>query len=139
MERDPVRARGTSMRRTHSLARLAVGATVAVTAVAGTTLATAGQASGQPDGTAAPPAASGAATSTTYLVMFAQGTDGSAAVAAAESAGAAVVSIDRKLGYAVVRTNDSTFAAKVAGKKGVQGAARDRVIGQAPKDRRDAV
>jgi len=127
------------MRRTRSLARLAIGATVAATAVAGTTLATAGQASAQPDAAAAPAAASAAASGTTYLVMFAQGTDGSAAVAAAKAAGATVVSIDRKLGYAVVRTSDSAFATKVAGKKGVQGAARDRMIGKAPKDRRYGV
>jgi lantibiotic leader peptide-processing serine protease len=127
------------MRRTRSLARLAVGATVAATAAAGTTLATAAPASAQLDAATAPAAASASASGTTYLVMFAQGTDGSAAVAAARSAGGTVVSIDRKLGYAVVRTSDSAFASKVAGKKGVQGTARDRVIGKAPKDRRHDV
>jgi subtilisin family serine protease len=126
------------MRRTRSLARLAVGATVAATAVAGTTLATAGPASAQQDVAAAPATASASAAGT-YLVMFAQGTDGTAAVAAAKAAGGTVLSVDKKLGYAVVRTDDAAFAGKVAGKQGVQGAARDRVIGKAPKDRRDDV
>ena len=65
--------------------------------------------------------------------MFAQGTDGAAAVSAAKAAGGTVVSVDRKLGYAVVRAADAGFAGKVSKASGVQGAARDRVIGKAPE------
>src|SRR3954470_22537578 len=127
------------MRRTRSLVRLVLGATVAATAVAGTTLATAGQAQAQSASSNASAATAAQASASTDLVMFAQGTDGSAAVAAAKSAGATVVKVDRQLGYAVVRSADPGAAGKLAAAKGIQGTACDRVIGQAPKDVKQGV
>src|SRR3954447_10402282 len=127
------------MRRTRSLVRLVLGATVAVTAVSGTTLATAGQAEAQSASSAASTATVAQASGSTYLVMFAQGTDGAAAVSAAKAAGATVVKVDRKLGYALVRSADPAAAGKLSAAKGVQGAARDRVVGQAPKDVKQGV
>jgi subtilisin family serine protease len=122
------------MRRTRSLVRTVVVGTAAATTVAATMLATAGPASAQPDVASSSGAAIARTGESTYLVMFAQGTDGAAAVAAAKAAGATVVSVDRKLGYAVVRSADPATAGRLSAAKGVQGAARDRVIGTAPKD-----
>jgi subtilisin family serine protease len=135
------------MRRRTTLVRTLTGATVAATALTGALVAGAGQASAQLAATGDATASTGvtaaetaaAAGGSTFVVMFAQGTDGAAAVSAAKAAGGTVVSVDRKLGYAVVRTADTAFAGKVSKAAGVQGAARDRVIGKAPKDRRDGV
>ena len=71
--------------------------------------------------------------------MFAQGTDGAAAVSAAKAAGASVVSVDRKLGYAVVRSGDAGLVGKLSTARGVEGTARDRVIGAAPKGGKDRI
>jgi subtilisin family serine protease len=136
------------MRKRSTLVRSLTGATVAATALTGALLAGAGPASaklavdGGTAATAGADAGAAAAASTTtgtYVVMFAQGTDGASAVAAAKAAGGNVVKVDRKLGYALVRTADTGFAGKVAGKQGVQGAARNQIIGAAPKDQRDGV
>ena len=133
------------MRRRTTLVRTITGATVAATALTGALVAGAGQASAQLQATGdagaagrvtAADAATAAAGGSTVVVMFAQGTDGAAAVSAAKAAGGTVVSVDRKLGYALVRTADAAFAGKVSNAAGVQGAARDRVIGRAPKERR---
>jgi hypothetical protein len=126
------------MRRTRSLVRTVVGGTAVAATVTATMLATAGQAAAQSD-LAAAPAVTAQTTGSTYLVMFAQGTDGAAAVAAARAAGASVVSVDRKLGYAVVRSADPAVVGKLSAAKGVQGTARNRVIGAAPKDAKDGV
>ncbi|MBA3907821.1 MAG: hypothetical protein H0X35_14220, partial [Pseudonocardiales bacterium] len=129
------------MRRRPTLVRTLIGVTAAATALAGTSLGIAGEANASTAATGGTTASSSAAATTgsTYVVMFAQGTDGAAAVAAAKAAGGTVVSVDRKLGYALVSAKDSSFAGKVSTKSGVQGAARDRVIGKAPKERRDGV
>jgi len=114
-----------------------IGTTALATAIAGAAFGITGQASARQAPAQAPAAA--AATGSSYVVMFAQGTDGAAAVSAAKAAGGTVVRVNRKLGYAVVTTSDAAFAGKVSASKGVQGAARDRVLGKAPKDRRDAI
>ncbi len=134
------------MRRRPTLVRAVIGTTALATAIAGAAFGITGQASARQ--AAAAPAAAAAATAaaastSSYVVMFAQGTDGAAAVKAARAAGGTVVKVDRKLGYAVVQAKDTAFAAKVGAAKGVLGAARDRVIGRAPDARmraqRDAV
>ena len=125
------------MRRRPTLTRTVVGTTALATAIAGATFGITSQASARqaaPTSQTAAAATTGAAS--TYVVMFAQGTDGSAALAAARAAGATVVKVDKKLGFAVVRTADTSFSGKLAGAKGVLGTARDRVIGRAPKERR---
>ncbi len=136
------------MRRRSTLVRTLTGATVAATALTGALVAGAGPAGAQlaaagdaaaSGAVAGADASAAAAGGSTFVVMFAQGTDGAAAVSAARAAGGTVVSVDRKLGYAVVRAADAGFAGKVSKASGVQGAARDRVIGEAPKERRDDV
>ena len=136
------------MRRRSTLVRTLTGATVAATALTGALVAGAGPAGAQlaaagdaaaSGAVAGADASAAAAGGSTFVVMFAQGTDGAAAVSAAKAAGGTVVSVDRKLGYAVVRAADAGFAGKVSKASGVQGAARDRVIGEAPKERRDDV
>jgi subtilisin family serine protease len=115
-----------------------IGTTALATAIAGATFGITGQASARqaaPADTTAVAAAAGS----TYVVLFAEGADGAAAVAAAKAAGGTVVKVDRKLGFAVVSSTDTAFAGKIAGKKGVLGAARDRVIGQARKDTRQGL
>jgi subtilisin family serine protease len=137
------------MRRTPTLVRTLIGTTALATAIAGATFGITGQASagqaaagqaaagqGSPATDSAAASTSAAATDSTYLVMFAQGTDGAAAVASAKAAGGTVVRVDRKLGFAVVSSADTAFAGKVEGRKGVLGAARDRVIGHATPDRK---
>jgi subtilisin family serine protease len=113
-----------------------IGTTALATAIVGATFGITAQASaGQTaPSTGSAAAAAAASTNSTYVVLFPQGTDGSAAVAAAKAAGGTVVRVDRKLGYAVVSSADTGFAGKVDGRKGVLGAARDRVIGHATPD-----
>jgi lantibiotic leader peptide-processing serine protease len=126
------------MRRRPTLVRTVIGTTALATAIAGATFGITGQASARQTTPAVTSAAAGvsAETGSTYVVMFAQGTDGAAAVSAARAAGGTVVKVDRKLGFVVVRSADTAFAGKVDGRKGVLGAARDRVIGRAPDDAR---
>ena len=153
------------MRRRPTLVRTVIGTTAVATAIAGATFGIAGQASAGQASTgqastgqastgqastgqasagqasagraaATTGVAAAAGTNSTYVVLFAQGTDGAAAVAAAKAAGGTVVKVDRKLGFAVVSSADAAFAAKVDGRKGVLGAARDRVIGHATPDRK---
>jgi subtilisin family serine protease len=127
------------MRRTRSLVRTVVGGTAVAATVTATMLGTAGQAAAQTEAAAAPAAAGAQTTGSTYLVMFAQGSDGAAALKAAKAAGASIVSVDRKLGYATVRSANATAMSKLAGASGVQGTARNRVIGAAPKGAKDGV
>ena len=135
------------MRRRPTLVRTVIGTTALATAIAGATFGITGQASAALGQASTGQASAGHAVTTTgaaaaaganstYVVLFAQGTDGAAAVAAAKAAGGTVVKVDRKLGFAVVSSADAAFAAKVDGRKGVLGAARDRVIGHATPDPR---
>jgi subtilisin family serine protease len=119
------------MRRRPTLVRGVIGTTALATAIAGAAFGISGQASARQPAAAAP-AAPVAASGSSYVVMFAQGTDGAAAVKAARAAGGTVVKVDRKLGFVVVQSTDTAFATKVGAAKGVLGAARDRVIGRAP-------
>ena len=118
------------MRRRPTLVRGVIGTTALATAIAGATFGITGQASARQPA-AAPAAPAAAASGSSYVVMFAQGSDGAAAVKAARAAGGTVVKVDRKLGYAVVKATDAAFATKVGAAKGVLGAAPDRVIGRA--------
>lgn len=95
-------------------------------------------------GAAAPPAATATTGSAAtggaqeYVVLYSSPAAASAARAAIVAAGGAVVSENQEVGYAVARSSDTGFAAAVAHSSSVVGAARDRVIGYAPTDRRSA-
>jgi subtilisin family serine protease len=81
--------------------------------------------------------ATAASTSTTeYVVLAASAADTAKAAKAAEAAGGTVVEQNSDLGYVVARSNSADFTSKVDAHAGVVGAARNRVIGEAPKDTR---
>ncbi len=89
-------------------------------------------------GAAAPSATAAPATTaaTDYLVLF-KGTEAdSAARKAIARTGGTVTEVNTKLGYAYVRSSSARFAAELTASGAVRGAARERVIGTAPKARR---
>jgi subtilisin family serine protease len=70
---------------------------------------------------------------TDYIVLHAVGSGSTASKAAVAAAGGTVVSTNDDLGYIVARSTSAGFAAKVDAAPGVIGAARNRVVGEAPK------
>jgi subtilisin family serine protease len=109
--------------------KLLIGALVAMV---GLTLAvpfTAGARSQSPANSAATQQATGA---TEYVVLYTSRASAKAAKATIKAAGGKVVRENTKLGLATVRSSNANFITAVAGKAGVAGAARNRVIGQAP-------
>jgi lantibiotic leader peptide-processing serine protease len=112
------------------VAGVAIAATVAGAALAAGTPASA-------SGSAARSSTSAASSKATdYIVLAdspARTTDASAAVA---KAGGTVVSTNADLGYVVARSSSASFAGTVDRAAGVIGAARNRIIGEAPKDKR---
>ena len=72
-------------------------------------------------------------TSTTeYVVLYKSVASAAAAKAAITAAGGQVVRENTKIGLATVRSSNANFITAVAGKAGVAGAARNRVIGRVP-------
>jgi subtilisin family serine protease len=78
-----------------------------------------------------------------YVVVYKQGVDLSAAHTAVAAAGGAIVSENKEIGVATVRTDAADFQQKAAEQDALEGAAVNEAIGQAPADavraRRDAV
>ena len=110
--------------------KLLIGALVAMV---GLTLAvpfTAGARSQSPANSAATQQGTGA---TEYVVLYRSLASATAAKATIKAAGGQVVRENAKLGLATVRSSNANFITAVAGKAGVAGAARNRVIGQAPQ------
>ena len=110
--------------------KLLIGALVAIV---GLTLAvpfSAGARSQSPAHSAASQQATGA---TEYVVLYTSLASARAAKATIAAAGGQVVRENTKLGLATVRSSNANFITAVAGKAGVAGAARNRVIGQAPQ------
>ena len=110
--------------------KLLIGALVAIV---GLTLAvpfTAGARSQSPANSAATQQATGA---TEYVVLYTSLASATAAKATIKAAGGQVVRENTKLGVATVQSSNANFITAVAGKAGVAGAARNRVIGQAPQ------
>jgi lantibiotic leader peptide-processing serine protease len=104
----------------------------ALAAMVGLTLAvpfTAGARSQSPANSAATQQAAG---TTEYVVLYTSLASATAAKATIKAAGGQVVRENAKLGVATVRSSNASFITAVAGKAGVAGAARNRVIGQAP-------
>jgi subtilisin family serine protease len=69
---------------------------------------------------------------TEYVVLYKSLASATAAKATIKAAGGQVVRENSKIGIATVRSGNPNFVTSVAGKAGVAGAARNRVIGQAP-------
>jgi lantibiotic leader peptide-processing serine protease len=111
--------------------RTLVGALTATAVVA--SLAVSGASTGHAAAPSLAPAtpAAPAASSATYVVLYKQGASTAAARAAIAQAGGTVLKENTKVGYALVRSNSSAFAATVDRSTAVDGAARDRVIGSA--------
>jgi lantibiotic leader peptide-processing serine protease len=101
----------------------------------------AGLAAGGPAGAVGTAGSIGSAVSTTldpadYVVLTDVGRPLAAAEAAVTAAGGTVVSANDSLGYVIARSTATDFVAQVDASPGVLGAARDRVIGTAPKAKR---
>ncbi len=74
------------------------------------------------------------ATAADYVVLMKGTTVDAAARQAIEQAGGEITKVDDKLGYAYVSSRRGDFAVSMDRSDAVSGAARDRVIGAAPKD-----
>jgi subtilisin family serine protease len=78
-----------------------------------------------------------------YVVVYKQGADLAAAHAAVADAGGKIISENRAIGVATVRTDAADFRDRAAQEGALDGAAVNEAIGQAPSDaarvRRDAV
>jgi lantibiotic leader peptide-processing serine protease len=68
-----------------------------------------------------------------YLVLYASPAAAAGARRAIAAAGGSVVEENARVGYALVRTSRPSFASTVARSAAVEGAARNRVIGAAPR------
>lgn len=73
---------------------------------------------------------------TEYVVLYSQGGSVAAVQGAISAAGGTPVSQNAKLGYAVARSSNASFATSVDKSSAVLGAARNRVIGVAPQAKR---
>lgn len=68
-----------------------------------------------------------------YVVLYKEGQNAAAARAAIVQAGGRIVSEDTAIGYALVTSADAAFATRVGASAAIDGAARNRVIGYAPR------
>jgi subtilisin family serine protease len=102
-------------------------ACLAAAAVVGTGLVAGGPAGAATGGAAV------AQAPTDYIVLHAVGAGSAATETAVKAAGGTVVSTNDDLGYVVARSTSSAFVTKVDAAAGVLGAARNRVIGEAPE------
>jgi len=72
--------------------------------------------------------------STDYIVLHAVGSGAEETESAVKAAGGTVVSTNDDLGYVVARSSSASFATQVDAAPAVIGAARNRVIGEAPAE-----
>ncbi|MGI8697920.1 MAG: S8 family peptidase [Mycobacteriales bacterium] len=106
--------------------RALAGAAAAVTfgaALVGSPVGTAGATSHPANGAAA----------TEYVVLYAEGASPAAARAAIAAAGGSLMKENVKVGYALVRSTDTSFRDRVATSSALEGAARNRPVGYVPK------
>ncbi|MGV8910916.1 MAG: S8 family peptidase, partial [Propionicimonas sp.] len=73
---------------------------------------------------------------TEYVVLYSPGANLASVTAAVAAAGGTLVSQHAKVGYAIARSSSASFAANLDTSSAVIGAARNRVIGSAPRDER---
>ncbi|HEX7300637.1 MAG TPA: S8 family serine peptidase [Solirubrobacteraceae bacterium] len=83
-------------------------------------------------------AAAGAASERTYVVVYQHGASLDAARQAVRDAGGTIVSENKAVGVATVRSSDPAFADKADAEQALYGTTANRVIGQAPRDDRPA-
>ncbi|MDH2430003.1 S8 family serine peptidase [Sphaerisporangium sp. TRM90804] len=117
-----------------STAHMEVGVkrVIVVTAAAALVAATvAGPA--QAGGSSAEPAAA-----SRYVVLYKEGAAASTAQKAIEAAGGTVEKVNTAVGLATVTTSNAGFVAAIKDNAAIQGVAKDRVIGTAPKANRIA-
>ena len=69
------------------------------------------------------------------MVLIERGASADAAKQAVKRAGGRVVKLNRAVGVATVRSTNADFVTDVARTKAVQGAARNRPVGEAPASR----
>jgi subtilisin family serine protease len=112
------------MRRSRMIA--VTGVVALATTALGATAATAAQASGT--------TATASTTAGTYQVLADSGVSAGELAWTLQRAGATVVARNDAIGLVTVTSTDAAFAAKARTLDGVQGAAADRSIGQAPAD-----
>src|SRR5689334_20808082 len=93
-----------------------------------------GLVAGAPAGAASNDSAVTQAT-TDYIVLHAVGSGAEETEAAVKAAGGTVVSTNDDLGYVVARSSSAGFAKQVDAAPAVIGAARNRVIGEAPAEK----
>jgi lantibiotic leader peptide-processing serine protease len=105
----------------------------ALVAIVGLTLAVPFTAGARSQSPATNTAARQATGTTEYVVLYTSLASARAAKATIAAAGGQVVRENTKIGVATVRSSNANFITAVAGKAGVAGAARNRVIGQAPQ------
>ncbi|HLZ38079.1 MAG TPA: S8 family serine peptidase [Mycobacteriales bacterium] len=124
------KGRGSVARLTRSGALVAALALVAVAAVGANT----GRASALPTAVGE------------YVVLYADGASAATARGAVRAAGGTVVAENATVGYALVHSRDARFVARASHAPGLDGVARNAVVGLAPKaqpgrrpERRDAV
>ena len=84
-------------------------------------------------GVAAATATAGSGKAREYVVLYAEGTSAAEGAKAVEAAGGHVVSVNKAIGLATVRSNKSDFVARIGREDALRGAALDRAIGHAPK------
>lgn len=109
-------------------ARTALAGLAAATTVAAGMLAAPVTAGASSSGTASTQAQD-------YVVLYAAGASSTAARTAIAKAGGSLVQDNTKVGYALVRSADASFADRVAKDPALYGAARNRPIGYAPTAR----
>ena len=97
------------------LAAAAVASVVGVTGVAGS-------------------ASAGSDGSKQFLVVYSKGANAAAAHDAVAAAGGKIISENKEIGVATVRTDDADFQQKAADQGALDGAVSNKVIGQAPSD-----
>ncbi len=111
-----------------------------VVCLAAATLASTGLAIGGAAGatasTSGATGSTGSSTATNYVVLQSAGSGTAQAKAAVLAAGGTVVSENTVLGYVVARSSAAGFETAVDAAPGVIGAARNRIIGTAPKETR---
>ena len=70
-----------------------------------------------------------------YVVLYEQGATAAQGREAVEDAGGRILKVNTKVGLATVRSTEEDFAAQAAQEGALVGAAPNRPVGQAPKDR----
>ncbi|WP_426566554.1 S8 family peptidase [Angustibacter sp. McL0619] len=116
--------------------RSAVVTLLSVLVVGAATAIAPGAAGATPTATRSAEARAQASGAKQYVVLYKSAGGSAAGRAAIVAAGGSVVSENTEVGYAIVRSDRTSFSTDVSRSTAVEGAAADRVIGYAPKEQR---